>query len=185
MSALGDTLLHAVDDGVSTITMRRPDAGNALLPEQRDAIVDLLAAASDDRTVRVVALRAEGRHFCTGADVGSIRDARSAEPVVGSGMRRIQSGAQRLIAAVLDCAKPVVAVVQGRRRGWARTSPSRVIWSWLPTLPTSSSRSCCAVSSWTQAARISCPASSASNGRRSSPSSATSSPPRTRATSGW
>ena len=117
MSALGDTVLHAVDDGVSTITMHRPDAGNALLPEQRDAIIELLAAASDDRAVRAVALRAKGRHFCTGADVGSIRDARAAEPIVGSGMRRIQNGAQRLIAAVLDCTKPVVAVVQGPAAG--------------------------------------------------------------------
>jgi 2-(1,2-epoxy-1,2-dihydrophenyl)acetyl-CoA isomerase len=117
MGALGDTVLHVTDRGVATITMCRPDAGNALLPEQRDAIVDLLAAASSDRAVRAVALRAQGRHFCTGADVGSIRDARTAEPIVGDGMRRIQGGAQRLIAAVLDCAKPVLAVVQGPAAG--------------------------------------------------------------------
>jgi 2-(1,2-epoxy-1,2-dihydrophenyl)acetyl-CoA isomerase len=117
MGALGDTVLYEVDNGVATITMNRPDAGNALLPEQRDAIIDLLAAASTDREIRVVALRAQGRHFCTGADVGSIRGAQSAEPIVGDGMRRIQAGAQRLIAAVLDCSKPVVAVVQGPAAG--------------------------------------------------------------------
>ncbi|MFN8026882.1 MAG: enoyl-CoA hydratase/isomerase family protein [Acidimicrobiia bacterium] len=117
MSALGDTVLHVVEAGISTITMHRPDAGNALLPEQREAIIELLGVASDDRAVRAVALRAQGRHFCTGADVGSIRDARAAEPIVGSGMRRIQSGAQRLIAAVLDCTKPVVAVVEGPAAG--------------------------------------------------------------------
>jgi 2-(1,2-epoxy-1,2-dihydrophenyl)acetyl-CoA isomerase len=32
-------------------------------------------------------------------------------------MRRIQGGAQRLIAAVLDCTKPVLAVVQGPAAG--------------------------------------------------------------------
>jgi 2-(1,2-epoxy-1,2-dihydrophenyl)acetyl-CoA isomerase len=117
MGALGDTVVHDISDGVATITLRRPDAGNALLPEQRDVIIDLLAAASTDRAVRAVGLRAEGRHFCTGADVGSIRGAQSAEPIVGDGMRRIQSGAQRLIAAVLDCSKPVVAVVQGPAAG--------------------------------------------------------------------
>ena len=42
MGALGDTVLHELDGGVATITMCRPDAGNALLPEQRDAIIDLL-----------------------------------------------------------------------------------------------------------------------------------------------
>jgi 2-(1,2-epoxy-1,2-dihydrophenyl)acetyl-CoA isomerase len=117
MGALGDTVLYEVDNGVATITMNRPDAGNALLPEQRDAIIDLLGAASTDRAVRAVALRAQGRHFCTGADVGSIKGAQSAEPIVGDGMRRIQGGAQRLIAAVLDCTKPVLAVVQGPAAG--------------------------------------------------------------------
>jgi 2-(1,2-epoxy-1,2-dihydrophenyl)acetyl-CoA isomerase len=117
MDALGDTVLHEVDGGVATVTMNRPDAGNALLPEQRDVIIDLLGAASADRAVRAVALRAQGRHFCTGADVGSIQGAQSAEPIVGNGMRRIQGGAQRLIAAVLDCTKPVLAVVQGPAAG--------------------------------------------------------------------
>jgi 2-(1,2-epoxy-1,2-dihydrophenyl)acetyl-CoA isomerase len=117
MDALGDTVLHEVDGGVATVTMNRPDAGNALLPEQRDVIIDLLGAASADRAVRAVALRAQGRHFCTGADVGSIKGAQSAEPIVGDGMRRIEGGAQRLIAAVLDCTKPVLAVVQGPAAG--------------------------------------------------------------------
>ena len=113
----GDTVLHVVDDGIATITMNRPDAGNALLPEQRDRIIELLGIASNDASVRAVALRANGRHFCTGADVGSIAGASSGERKVGDGMRRIQGGAQRLIAAVLDCTKPVVAVVHGPAAG--------------------------------------------------------------------
>ena len=117
MEVLGDTVLHRVDGGIATITMNRPDAGNALLPEQRNVIIDLLAAASGDPEIRAVALRSQGRHFCTGADVGSIRNASGAEPRVGDGMRRIQGGAQRLIAAVLDCTKPVVAVLQGPAAG--------------------------------------------------------------------
>jgi 2-(1,2-epoxy-1,2-dihydrophenyl)acetyl-CoA isomerase len=97
--------------------MNRPDAGNALLPEQRDAMIELLGAASADGETRAVAIRAHGRHFCTGADVGSIAGAQTGAPTVGDGMRRIQAGAQRLIAAVLDCTKPVVAVVQGPAAG--------------------------------------------------------------------
>ena len=58
MGALGDTVLHEISAGVATITMRRPDAGNALLPEQRDVIIELLAGASTDRAVRAVGLRA-------------------------------------------------------------------------------------------------------------------------------
>ena len=67
--------------------------------------------------MRVVALRSEGRHFCSGADIGGISAAQAGDPAVGDGMRRIMQGAQRLVAAVLDCAKPVVAVVQGPAAG--------------------------------------------------------------------
>jgi 2-(1,2-epoxy-1,2-dihydrophenyl)acetyl-CoA isomerase len=114
---LGDTVLHEVADGVSTITLNRPDAANALLPAMRDAIIDLLEAADPDPAIRAVAIRANGRHFCSGADVGSIATGRASEPLVGDGMRRIMHGAQRLVAAVLDCPKPVVAVVQGTAAG--------------------------------------------------------------------
>jgi 2-(1,2-epoxy-1,2-dihydrophenyl)acetyl-CoA isomerase len=114
---LGTTILHQVVDSVSTITLNRPDAANAVRPEMRDVIIDLLAAADADPDIRAVALGANGRHFCSGADVGSIASAGREEPLVGDGMRRIMGGAQRLIAAVLDCAKPVVAVVQGTAAG--------------------------------------------------------------------
>jgi 2-(1,2-epoxy-1,2-dihydrophenyl)acetyl-CoA isomerase len=114
---LGTTILHEMGGGVATITLNRPDAANALLPEQRDALITLLADADADPEVRVVAIRANGRHFCAGADLGSIASARSGEPAVGDGMRRMMQGAQRLVAAVLDCPKPVVAVVQGTAAG--------------------------------------------------------------------
>ena len=115
---LGTSVLHELRDGISTITLNRPDAANAVLPEMRDTIIDLLAAADPDPAVRVVAIRANGRHFCSGADVGSIAaGAREGGPLVGDGMRRIMQGAQRLVAAVLDCPKPVLAVVQGTAAG--------------------------------------------------------------------
>jgi 2-(1,2-epoxy-1,2-dihydrophenyl)acetyl-CoA isomerase len=116
-SVLGTSVLHEVAGGVSTIVLNRPDAANALLPEMRDVLIELLAAADIDPEVRAVVIRANGRHFCSGADVGSIASGGRAEPLVGDGMRRIMQGAQRLVAAVLDCPKPVVAVVQGTAAG--------------------------------------------------------------------
>jgi 2-(1,2-epoxy-1,2-dihydrophenyl)acetyl-CoA isomerase len=113
---LGTTVLHEVADGVSTITLNRPEAANAILPEMRDAIIELLAAADPDPAIRAVAIKSNGRHFCSGADVGSIAGA-TRQMRVGDGMRRIMQGAQRLVAAILDCPKPVVAVVQGTAAG--------------------------------------------------------------------
>jgi 2-(1,2-epoxy-1,2-dihydrophenyl)acetyl-CoA isomerase len=106
-------------DGIRRITLNRPEAANALRPDDRNALIDLLTDADADPSVRVVVIAAAGRHFCAGADVRAMAGSRSAgdEKRVGDTMRKIMGGAQRLIAAVLDCGKPVIAVVQGPAAG--------------------------------------------------------------------
>ncbi|MET9419350.1 enoyl-CoA hydratase-related protein [Streptomyces sp. NPDC006540] len=105
---------HAVSDGVSWITLDRPEAMNALTWEQRERIIDLLAAASSDPAVRAVVVTATGRGFCAGAD---LRGAPPREHVPGDIARTVRLGAQRLIGAVLDCEKPVIAAVNGTAAG--------------------------------------------------------------------
>jgi 2-(1,2-epoxy-1,2-dihydrophenyl)acetyl-CoA isomerase len=105
--------------GIRRITLNRPEAANALRPEDRDAVIAALTDADGDASVRVVVLAANGKHFCSGADVKALAGSRAAgtEQHVGDAMRKIMGGAQRLIGAVLDCAKPVIAVVQGPAAG--------------------------------------------------------------------
>jgi 2-(1,2-epoxy-1,2-dihydrophenyl)acetyl-CoA isomerase len=116
-------LLHRIEDGVSWITLNRPDAGNALTPTQRNDLIGLLEAASGDLNVRAVVIGANGRHFCTGADLRADRPAAPDAPAgapdrpAGTVARMIATGAQRLIAAVLDCEKPVIASVGGTAAG--------------------------------------------------------------------
>ncbi|MFE5189503.1 enoyl-CoA hydratase/isomerase family protein [Streptomyces sp. NPDC056628] len=106
---------HSREDGVCRITLDRPEALNALTPGQRDRVVDLLAGASADPEVRAVVLTGTGRAFCAGADLrgGSAGGARRPGDVA----RTLRLGAQRLVAAVLDCEKPVVAAVNGTAAG--------------------------------------------------------------------
>jgi 2-(1,2-epoxy-1,2-dihydrophenyl)acetyl-CoA isomerase len=111
-----DGVLDAVEDGVFTITLNRPEAANALRPADRDRVLALLAEAESSPEVRVVHLRANGRHFCSGADVGGIQG-QAAQRRTGDAMRILLRGAQQLIGAVLDCGKPVVAEVQGPAAG--------------------------------------------------------------------
>jgi 2-(1,2-epoxy-1,2-dihydrophenyl)acetyl-CoA isomerase len=116
------TLLHRLEEGISWITLNRPDAGNSITADQRNTVIDLLAEADADPEVRAVVIGATGRHFCTGADLRapqpSVDDApEDTGPPVGTVMRLISEGAQRLVAAVLDCAKPVVASVNGTAAG--------------------------------------------------------------------
>ncbi|MEE1737546.1 enoyl-CoA hydratase-related protein [Streptomyces sp. BE147] len=109
-------VLHATDNGVSWITLNRPDAMNAVTWDQRERVIALLAEASADPTVRAVVLTATGRGFCAGADLRGA-PATGGERVPGDVARTIRLGAQRLIAAVLDCEKPVIAAVNGTAAG--------------------------------------------------------------------
>ncbi len=110
------TVLHALAGGVSRITLNRPEAMNAVTWAQRERIIDLLAEASADPAVRAVVLTATGRGFCAGADLRAT-PAPARERAPGDVARTIRLGAQRLIAAVLDCEKPVIAAVNGTAAG--------------------------------------------------------------------
>jgi 2-(1,2-epoxy-1,2-dihydrophenyl)acetyl-CoA isomerase len=112
-----DVLVGVVDD-VATITLNRPEAANALRPAARDRLIQLLGEADERRDIRAVLIRAEGKHFCAGADAGGIRSGQqSGDRRTGDTIRTMMRGAQRLISAVADCPKPVVAEVQGTAAG--------------------------------------------------------------------
>ncbi|MEU9149997.1 enoyl-CoA hydratase-related protein [Streptomyces sp. NPDC048417] len=107
-------VLHATDNQVAQITLNRPEALNAITPDQRERIIHLLSAASADPAVRAVVVTGTGRGFCAGAD---LRGGTTAERLPGDVARTIRLGAQRLVAAVLDCEKPVIAAVNGTAAG--------------------------------------------------------------------
>jgi 2-(1,2-epoxy-1,2-dihydrophenyl)acetyl-CoA isomerase len=115
-------LLFANEDGVCTITLNRPDKKNALLPSQRDKIIEVLETASAHTSTRCVVIKGSGGSFCSGADLSAPREAAprpkgAPERVEGDVARMIATGAQRLISAVLDCEKPVIAAVDGVAAG--------------------------------------------------------------------
>jgi 2-(1,2-epoxy-1,2-dihydrophenyl)acetyl-CoA isomerase len=117
-------VLRRIEDGVCWITLNRPDAGNAITAVMRNQISDWLDEASMDLSVRVVVIGAVGdRAFCTGADIRGARTPMPPKPdgapesVVGDASRMIRTGWQRLVAAILDCEKPVIAAVNGTAAG--------------------------------------------------------------------
>ncbi|MEU2154634.1 enoyl-CoA hydratase-related protein [Streptomyces sp. NPDC019396] len=109
-------VLHRTENGVSWITLNRPEALNAVTWDQRERIIALLADASADPGVRAVVITATGKGFCAGADLRGA-PANDGERVPGDVARTIRRGAQRFIAAVLDCEKPVIAAVNGTAAG--------------------------------------------------------------------
>ncbi len=119
---LDEQVQHRTDGGVAWITLDRPEVGNAVTPDQRDRVIELLQQASGDLATRAVVLTATGKAFCTGADLRAPRTAPTRpegapDRAVGDVSRVLRDGAQRLIAAVLDCEVPVIAAVNGTAAG--------------------------------------------------------------------
>ncbi|MFE0603575.1 enoyl-CoA hydratase/isomerase family protein [Streptomyces sp. NPDC058892] len=111
-----DDVLHRTENNVSWIVLNRPEAMNAVTWDQRERVIALLAEATADPAVRAVVLTATGKGFCAGADLrgGPVT---GGDRVAGDVARMIRLGAQRLITAVLDCEKPVIAAVNGTAAG--------------------------------------------------------------------
>src|SRR5262249_34097828 len=61
---------YAADDRVGIVTLNRPEKLNAITPELRKLLVKRFHEADADTATHVVVLRAEGRSFCAGYDIG-------------------------------------------------------------------------------------------------------------------
>jgi len=102
-------------DGVSTITLDRPERLNALTFEVYRALTDRFAALRRDERVHAVVLAGAGRAFCSGGDVrdiiGRLIDMPHAEVLAFTRMTG------ELIANLRKLEKPVVAAVHGTAAG--------------------------------------------------------------------
>ncbi|HVU75007.1 MAG TPA: enoyl-CoA hydratase-related protein [Mycobacteriales bacterium] len=118
-----DGLSTREEGQVLTLTIDRAEQQNSLTYEIRNAMVAELERASADLNVRAVVITAAGeRAFCTGADLRSrpptLPNPEGApERAIGGAARMIRTGWQKLIAAILDCEKPVIAAVNGTAAG--------------------------------------------------------------------
>ncbi len=66
-----EALLYAVHGPCATITLNRPTRGNALNPDLQAAFLARLEEAGKDDLIHYVVLRALGKYFCTGMDLGA------------------------------------------------------------------------------------------------------------------
>ena len=70
-----NVVLTAIDErGVATLTLNRPEVHNAYNGAMIDALLEEVGALADDPQVRLLVLRASGRHFQAGADLAWLRE---------------------------------------------------------------------------------------------------------------
>ena len=110
-------VIAALEAGVLTLRMNRPDRLNAMNDGLIGALIDGLARARDDAGIRTVLLTGTGRGFCAGADLaGSGFGSVGADGKFDLGvvMERFYNP---LIRAIRTLPKPVVGAINGVAAG--------------------------------------------------------------------
>ena len=107
-------LLTEDHDAVRVVRMNRPHKLNALNTELTQALLDALAAAESDDSVRAVVLTGEGRAFCAGADLSEFKDL---TPGNQDAVLRRAELTTRTQMLPQQMSKPVVSVVAGAALG--------------------------------------------------------------------
>jgi enoyl-CoA hydratase/carnithine racemase len=112
-----ETVLYAADGKVGIVTLNRPDKLNALTMDMRLAVESVLLRADADEATSVIVLRAEGRSFCVGFDVGG--GAGHQQPWRHDALkyRERLAVSMRCLMTPWTLKKPVIASVQGHALG--------------------------------------------------------------------
>ncbi len=102
------------EDTVTTVSLARPDARNALNAGLIEELKSCMEELAEDDGVRVIVLTGEGDFFCAGADIGYMRD--MAEFSYEENLEDAR-GLAAMFRAVDECPKPVLARVRGAAIG--------------------------------------------------------------------
>jgi enoyl-CoA hydratase/carnithine racemase len=112
-----ELVLYETNEKVGIITMNRPEKLNAINKEFKGALTEAFTRAEDDPSTHVVILRAEGRSYCVGYDIGG-------GPPVGEANRHLAHkwhpqlmGSVKFEMIPWYMRKPVIASVQGHALG--------------------------------------------------------------------
>ena len=93
----------AVDAGVATLWINRPEKRNAVNQEMWVALGAHCRELAEDAAVRVLVVRGVGDHFCAGADIGGLRVSDRS-----FGRANAEAG-----DALCDFPKPTIAFIRG------------------------------------------------------------------------
>ncbi|MEI9984970.1 MAG: crotonase/enoyl-CoA hydratase family protein [Aliidongia sp.] len=126
-----ETILYAVEDGILTITLNRPEKLNAFTNRMLHELIEAFDRADADDAVRAVIVTGAGRAFCAGADLSAgakafDRTARGELPPSETGEidwshESMRDGGGRVSLRIFQCLKPVIAAVNGPAVGVGAT----------------------------------------------------------------
>lgn len=104
------------DDGVSVITINRPDVYNALNRQSKMELIDALEKAALEESIKAVVLTANGKAFCSGQDLNDRANQDEDAPKKDLG-ETLKTEWNPLVEAIRNCPKIVVAAINGVTAG--------------------------------------------------------------------
>lgn len=103
---MAEEILCAVDNGVATVTLNRPEKRNAMNSAVLEGLDHYFGELDDNKEVRVVIVRAEGKAFCSGLDLRELNARQQSD-------EDAETGIIDLLAKIENCRHPTIAMVQG------------------------------------------------------------------------
>ncbi|WP_334144625.1 enoyl-CoA hydratase family protein [Rhabdothermincola sp.] len=100
-------ITSSIEDGIAEVVMEHPPV-NALTVAGWFELADVVRGLGEDRSVRAVILRAEGKGFNAGVDIKEMQATEGFDALLGA-----NRGCFAAFAAVYECAVPVIAAVHG------------------------------------------------------------------------
>jgi 2-(1,2-epoxy-1,2-dihydrophenyl)acetyl-CoA isomerase len=105
-----DSIDYAVEEGVATLTLNRPDVYNAFDEAMIEELNNALQRVEEDENVYALVFTGAGEGFCTGADVTAMPEwSDRSKTEYATFLREVQTVVRRL----RDLAEPSVAAVNG------------------------------------------------------------------------
>jgi len=112
-----ENILFAIDAGVATLTLNRPEKLNSFTQAMHEEVRDALRRVNADKTVRVLVLTGTGRGFCAGQDLSdrAVSNTPGTRPVdLGDS---VEKNYAPLVLALRALPMPVICAVNGVAAG--------------------------------------------------------------------
>ncbi|MED6342713.1 MAG: enoyl-CoA hydratase, partial [Pseudomonadota bacterium] len=103
MSVARDLVLNETKGGVTTVTMNRPEALNALSAALRNELAEVFTELAQDEATEVVVFTGTGRAFTVGLDLKELGGEKAADTVINKDLGK----------AMLNLNKPIIGAING------------------------------------------------------------------------
>jgi 2-(1,2-epoxy-1,2-dihydrophenyl)acetyl-CoA isomerase len=111
---VSEVLRVEIEAGVARLTLDRPKAANSIDLALGRALSDAAIRCDEDPDVRVIVIRADGRFFCAGGDLGSFASAGARVPGL---LKELTMYLHAALSRFARGRAPVIAAVQGPAAG--------------------------------------------------------------------